>query len=386
MEQRAARISALVGAAGLVALAGCSGSSGGSGGTPSGSPSTSATATTAAAACVTQAQQIVDQFKQTIKMALPSATLDASAAAGKKVWLVSISQATQFTQQLGQGFKQAASAAGVAGTLFDGQFSVPKWNEGIADATAANAAVLDLHAIAPAVVSGTLKQAQSKGVKVILDTVDEPATHPAGIAALLGSSYEEFGHVQAAYTLAQSQCDPSASKALALVPAALGTTPPWIKGIKETYASLCAQCQVSFYQFPVTDIGNLGQLVVPKLRAASDTRWLIGQDDNFVNPVMPAMKQGGISNVKVVGGSGYPQNLTLLANHDPVFVADIMNVPQKYLGWLIVDDAMRLILGKQTSDPHLPVQLVDASSGIDPKNPQPDFGDYPTAFKQLWGK
>jgi hypothetical protein len=64
--------------------------------------------------------------------------------------------------------------------------------------------------------------------------------------------------------------------------------------------------------------------------------------------------------------------------------------PNGWLGWHVVDQALRGMLGEQPSDPRIPIRFLDDANleGVDVNNIDAPYGDdlgYEEGFTQLWG-
>jgi ribose transport system substrate-binding protein len=119
-------------------------------------------------------------------------------------------------------------------------------------------------------------------------------------------------------------------------------------------------------------------------------------DMNFILPAVDTMgifasagvrQAGAVGRTFVISSDGSGPGALGLVKEGDVFIADPGSATG-WLGWAIVDQSMRAMLGEKPADGVVPVRVIesDTLADIDPKDEDSIYGsDYRDGFKQLWG-
>jgi ABC-type sugar transport system substrate-binding protein len=227
----------------------------------------------------------------------------------------------------------------------------------------------------------TLKKAVAAHIPVIDDIVSDPGQSTDGIYTQVTVSMTNGGAVQAAYAVQQAHCAGTIG---------LMTLPPFVSNLEITNGGqaevkkLCKACTVDVQQVSAANLeSQTGPLVQDMIRNHSDLKAIVFSNDAFVLLAEPAVKAAHAS-VRLVGFNGDASNLPDVANGTEA--ADLSFPPLAYVGWVLVDEAIRALLNEPPAPTYkaLPTELL-SGSGTSTTNPFPDFGDYEAAFKAAWG-
>jgi ABC-type sugar transport system substrate-binding protein len=374
MNKLTRRIAPLAAIAALALTSACSSAT---------SSTTSSSAANSDSPCVQKATTVVDKARAPLDLTLPEQPLDGSKLAGKNVWLILI-LTNQWSSAVADGFKKAGEALGEKVTVFDGQGQVNKWNEGIAQAIAQHADAISLLGIDPSLVSQAVKDAQSAGIPVlnaIAGNSDDQV--PAGIYDNFSADYRQNGYDIAAWTIADSGCQ---AHSLYLYGTGVPLWDAQREGGDNAYKELCPDdCTI---EDKTVDLANLatemGRTTQTELTQNPDINYVYPANDSAVTFVEPAVTQVRPS-VKIVSRDGISQALAEIRK-DGQQKATIATPPEGWIGYTIVDDLGRAILGMDPNGLVVPTRLIDKTNvGSADGDVAPAFADFENAYAKLWG-
>lgn len=336
-------------------------------------------------ACVSQASETVDGAKQLIEFVAPDEGFDMASNEGKTIWTFPTSMQNEFMASIAKGVDKAGTSAGLNVEIWDGKDDVSVQNRGVSQAVAQGADGIILQSISPTVVSGPLEEAFDAGIPVIDLFNSNPDDPLNGLFSHVTADFTKVGGVLASYVLADTECT-----ANTLV---LGTATSFellthqLNGIRDTYESLCPDCKFAYHDLNSATLATDGPRTVQNLlRRDPEVDWVIAQFDFLAGLLVPAIQEIGMGDeVKVIGHDGLPANLEYVRQGD-VQNVDVAFPPTEYLGYLLFDEIGRAMAGEDSGNVVVPSQLFDGEN-IAPTDDAlfPEFGDYQSAFEELWG-
>ncbi|MFD6897223.1 substrate-binding domain-containing protein [Rhodococcus sp. NPDC060086] len=357
-------------------LAGCTSATADSGSSASGEKISNA--------CTQAAAAIVDEARAPAPLVVPEAPLDLAAAKGKNIWMIMV-VTNQFTSAAAEGFKEAAGAAGVKTTVFDGQGQTNKFNEGMAQAIAQKADAIVLLGIEPAMLSGALNDTANAGIPVI-NALSGDASAPLanGVFANVSADYTANGAALAAWTLVDSNC--TATSFLAQ-PTAIEIYQNMAAGAQQVYREHCPEdCTLDVQEIALANAAtDLPQKLATAMKRNPDTGYVLTNWDSGVTFIEPAVAMTN-PDARILGRDGIATSLDAIRSDKGQDVT-VAAPPEAWLGWVMVDDAIRAITGAQPSGIVIPTRLVDETNiGESNADVSPNYNDFPTAFTRAWSK
>lgn len=336
------------------------------------------------AACVKEATSIVEAARKPLEVKGPPTDLDMGSLANKEVWLISAGQ-TEFTQTVGDGFADAAEAAGLKSKYVQADFQVNKMQQLVEQAVSAKVAGIALLNVEPGAVSGPLKKATDQGTAVIdLNNGDPDAELEPGIFAHVAATFTEDGKHKAAWALMDSGCD--MHMATFTVPT-LNVIKLMIDSATATVEDMCSDCKVVGNEFSLADFSTkLGPQAQTVVRRDPKIKYVDAAADAFAGVVSPVLGQSN-PDVKILGHDGSPSTLESMAAGNTQQAMTIAGPPEKYIGWALVDQLGRALLDQDAADWSLPGRIIDETNIGDGSEASihPDFEGFEDLFTEKWG-
>lgn len=148
----------------------------------------------------------------------------------------------------------------------------------------------------------------------------------------------------------------------------------------------CSTCSSDHVDVAAADLssGAIPTKVVGYLRSHPDVKYVIsGFDDEFA-ALPAAIKQAGLTGVKLIGKNPTATSIGYLKAGDEAYA---LTFPGQESMWLLADALARTFAGGDVSPDKvdLPVQVITGKDVNDSTTP-PTIPNYQEQFKQLWGK
>jgi ribose transport system substrate-binding protein len=353
-----------------------SSSSSGDGGGGSGSSS----------AALKAAKAQIGQYSAKPKFTAPGPKLDASKLAGKKILVVDNDQVAQELVTINQGVSQAAAAAGLKVSFFNGQDTVSTDQQGIQQGINQKVGAIVLDGVDPALVSSAVKSAKAAGIPIVAATLGTTADNP-DVFGLSSPDYVLAGQLMADAALVANN---GGSITADVVQFTNPTVPEAMKGIKSVFAKCGSTCQISKSTTiePQDWPTKVPPAVVAMVKANPDVNTVFGViDDTMGNFAATGVKEADATNVKVIAGQGSGPAPLATVQQGGAYYAD-PGQSADWTGWGAVDQAMRGMLGMKAGHDVTPMRYLDATTlkGINVKDSSAIYGDaYVSGFKTLWG-
>jgi ribose transport system substrate-binding protein len=338
---------------------------------------------------VADAKALVEKYSKLPTFEAPGPAFDAKACmAGKKIFVIPLTNANPFNVAISKGMEQAASIVGFPLKSWETQLSPDQWTQGINKAVEEGYNLIDLQGgLPPEFIAPQIQEARKKGVKVTV-THDYDATTqkpPDFLDGAANTDYVTVGHIMAAWAIAKTG---GKVNAIVLGPDEITPTGPIRDAVLGYLKEKCPSCKAKYINTPVTEWATKIQPAVQAaLLADPGVNYVLPVYDSMAQFIVPAIQAAG-SKAKIVSYNGTPFVLDMLRDGDIVE----MDVGES-LGWVGmagIDADMRLLCGKgKVTKLNTPAYIFDKSNVATAGKPatfNDGYGDaHITGFKKLWG-
>ncbi len=393
---RVARTITAGGASLLLVLAACGGttqksSGGGTDNGPGGTTQKSSGGGADNGPVVAKATAEIESYRVKPTFSPPGPSLEASKVKGKTVYVIPNNLVSDELVGAANGVQQAGEAAGVTVTVFNPNGAVSKMQQGIENAIATKASAIVVLGIPTQFVSDAAASAKQAGIPVVAALNAQPDSNKPGQGA--GANF--FGYVGIDYfKLGQVMADAAITRAQGKVNASVLSfnneiARANIDGVKSRLKE-CSSCKIVGEQDiePVkwpTDIPGATSSLV---RSNPDMNFVMAAVDTMGIFATAGVRQAsGAGKVSVISSDGSGPGALGLVKAGDVFIAD-PGASTGWLGWTILDQSMRAILGMAPGNGIVPFRYIDSSTlnAADPKDEAAIYGEpYKDGFRQLWG-
>ena len=345
----------------------------------------------ATAAIVDEAQQRLDDAGQPLTFEPPGAEIDASKASDGTLALVIVDERVPTLASAADSAEEAAEVAGIQTTRFDAQSQVNRMQQGISQAIRESDAIA-LLGIPIAAVEPSLRDAKQANIPMIsvLNNQPEPNEPGQGAGPLVYASsapdYREGGALSASKAIVDTDGETNAE---IFNTEEITPSTDVVEGMRSVLDQ-CDTCTVSQNSTPLaewsTALTGKSQSVI---RSNPDLNYILPIFDNMAIFITAGIQQAGAAgDVKNASINGTPAALELVQQGD-VLTSDV-GQPNRWLGWHVVDQALRGMIGVEPGDPAIPIRYLDQETleGVDVNDLDAPYGDdlgYEDGFRQLWG-
>lgn len=350
---------------------------------PAAAESSAASTAAAAVDCLAESKATVDAALQEPALTVPSPAFEMSVNKGKKVWAINI-LTNQFIETYSGYFEEAARAAGMEPTIFDGKGQVAEWNKGIEQAINQGADGIAIVGINLASIGEKVQEARDAGIAVI-DVLNSQPDAPLeyGLQGHVTSDYQQSGATLAAWALNDKQCE--AGLGVLYTPDVAVWEDLQVGAISEMNR-LCPECTAE------SEIINIADIAVDSGRAAStmltknpDINVLFATGDSFVTFVEPAATQVR-PDITIMGFDALDANVESIAADSGAQKASVGS-PVIWESYATIDQLGRAMAGLElTQGLVVPSRLIDKSNAVPGGNLAifPAFEGTPEAFTANW--
>lgn len=381
-------------------LAGCGGSSSSSetssaaaepaSASAAASEEASAAASAAATDVVAAAQAAIDAAKQVPSTDNLGEPIDVTALAGKTIYSIPIDAKLEFYQVGQEAMKKIAEEAGLEYITFPADGTPTSFQQGFAQAIAAEAGAILLDGPLPENLVPQIEEANAAGIPVIplhLSDKSEPVLDITPYEAF--APFNDGAKLATQYAIAELGGEPV--KALVIEASGTGPSAGMVQTITDTLANEAPEGSEV-----VTVINSQVPQWSTEIQPAVQSALLADPSINAVIPIydsmalfaVPGIQQAAADrNIGVYSFNGTPAVMKMIK--DGVVRMDAAENPD-WVAYVNLDTAFRAMLG---ADPipavSGPLRVIDASNVDETGNPPESgkgFGDaYPQAYKTLWG-
>jgi ribose transport system substrate-binding protein len=348
----------------------------------------SAFAGPAAAQGIDAAKALVAEARQAPAFTAPGEAFDAKACmADKKVFVVPLTQENPFNVEIAKAQQEAAAAVGFELRVWDNQFNVDQWVQGVTTAIAEGYDVIDIQGgIPPEALGPQLAEARAAGIKIASTHLyDATQTKSDLIDGNFSMNYTRAGQIMAAWAIEKTE---GKVNAVIIGSDEILPTGPFVKAIQDYLDANCPDCTHKYINVPVTEWGSKIQPEVQSaLVADAGINYILPIYDSMSAFVIPALQLSNREDVRIASYNGTPFTLDFLRDGDMME----MNVGESlsWVGYASVDGTMRMLCDAgEITELNTPLYIFDDSNVADAGVPAGygGYGDaYVAGFKELWG-
>lgn len=330
--------------------------------------------------CVTAANELKTSMRDEAPFQAPK-PFDMQPNRGKSLWVVNAAR-VPFLQSISDGAESAGNAAGMSVNVVYGDGTTNSAQAAVRQAIAQGADGIALVVIDPTTIQSAVDDAKGAGI-VVTDVINRSVgdSPPPGVAGQMVLDLPSEMDAMAGWIMADSNCSAST---LMYAPSALPITATAAALLQRRYEALCPSCP---FELKDLDYGNYAQTLTAEvqtdLRRKPDLNYIFAIIGSSV-PNVDAGVRG--RDVRILAHDGLPENLEALRTGATNEVADFAFPPNESIGWQIVDQQARLLLGQSEAfEVVVPSRLVDRDNvGTSDSDVWPGYADYEDAYTQGW--
>jgi ribose transport system substrate-binding protein len=334
-------------------------------------------------------RQMIAAAERVPEWSPPGPAFDASAAAGKSLFVMPVSSQLPVCDQVSKDMVAIAERVGMTATYFENDGQTASWVQGISQALSRGYdAIALVCGINPDALAPQMQQARDAGVPVVdlhLSDVSVPANDL--IAAQTSGEFARSMRLAAASALVSS--DGAPLDALVITS---NENPPSVtmqQAATDAFAEYCGDaCEVRVENVPIPDWATKVQSTVSSaLVADRDIRAVIPVYDGMIPPAVAAVQGSGVAGAKVYTFGGTPEYVTLMGNGAPI---GGNNGPQHlWMAYSGMDQVLRLLSGQPAvpaADEYAPYRLWTPNNWSEINGPNQGFGTaFEPGYLKLWG-
>lgn len=344
---------------------------------------------------VAQMRQLIEEHSARPKFTPPGPPLDISSLKGKTIAIQVVDARIGAIIGVAEAVKEAAARAGLKTTVFDAKSSPVRMQQGFQEAinNGANAIVNDGDVVK--IIANQIKAARDKGIPTV-EAINSPPV--VGVPGQ-GSDPNTYGNVAP-----DSYLTGQLSAAAAIVntnghahvvimnTSEVSASPTIVKGMKDTLAK-CATCSiVQITDTPLAEWSTaITGLTTTIVRSHPEVNYLLPiYSDMGIFAAAGVQQAGATGRVHIASFNGTPAAQALVKKGD-IYAANTAQ-DNEWIGWAVVDQAMRGMLKQEPANPISPVRYVATKDlkNVDTSSSKALstalFGDdYKQGFLKLWG-
>jgi ribose transport system substrate-binding protein len=342
-----------------------------------------------------EAKRLVAQARAPSKWKTPGPTISVgSKVKGKTVYFLANGLNFPFVQEMLSGVKEALRVTGMKLMVGDGNGSSAKAGSLIQQAVSQKVDVIIDEGFPTSQLTAPVQAAKKAGIPVIEIGSGDPSMPPPsssriGVRALVTFCYSCAGREMARLAIVQSN-----GKVDAIVYDVPGISVAAVErdGIVSEFKRLCPSCKVKVVQAPLAQWTTLlPSLTSSSLRSDPNVNFLMPLFDAAIPMIKPAVIQVGASKrTKIISYNGSTPAITDLKSGNQL-VSGIVGGPPQWLGWAMIDQAVRLLTGHPpVANENVPDRTFDPTNigTINIKQSADKwYGpiDFRGNYKKLWG-
>lgn len=344
---------------------------------------------------VAEMQKFIEAHSAKPQFTPPGPPLDASKLQGKTIAIQMIDGRIGAIKDVADAVQEAAKQAGLRTTVFDSQSSPVRMQQGFQEAINAGADAIVNDGNVVKIIANQIKAAKDKGIPTV-EAINSPPK--AGVPGQ-GSDPNTFGNVAPDAFLAGQLSAAAAvvntdgkAQVVIMNTSEVSAAPTIVAGMKDVLER-CPECSV--VQVTDTPLGEwstaLTGLATTIVRSQPQVNYLLPiYSDMGIFAAAGIRQAGATGRVHIASFNGTPAAQALVKTGDIYAVNTAED--NEWIGWAVVDQAMRGMLGMEPANPVAPIRYigtkdlkdVDTSSGRSLGLAL--FGDdYRQGFLKLWG-
>lgn len=207
----------------------------------------------AAADGVSDAKALIEKHSKLPTFVAPGPAFDAKACmAGKKIFVIPLTNENPFTVAISKGMEQAAGLVGFPLKSWETQLSPDQWTQGINKAVQEGYSLIDLEGgLPPEFIQPQIQEARTKGVKVTTThDYDQTQKPPDFLDGSGRTDYVTVGKIMAAWTIAKTG---GKVNALVMGPDEITPTTPLKTAVLDYFKQNCPDCKTKYINTPAAE-------------------------------------------------------------------------------------------------------------------------------------
>lgn len=334
------------------------------------------------------AKALVEKHQKPGEFVAPGPAFDARACmADKKIMVIPMTQSNPFSANVASAMKAAADEVGFSLRVFDNQFDVKQWTQGIEIAIAEKYDLIDLStAPPPEMLKPQIEQARKAGVKVTVSHwYDADQAIPDFVDGASLAPFSQSIRLLSAWAIAKTE---GKANVLFVNSDEVTSAPPAKEAAVAAFKEFCPECTYKFLNVPLSDWSTrMTSNVQAALLADPGINYVIPFYDGMSQFVVPALNLAGRTDVKIASFNGTPFVLDML--RDGKVEMDV----GESVGWIgraALDYDMRILCGVDATPVlNVPLYIFDKSNvetaGV-PATYDSGYSDaHVEGFAKLWG-
>jgi ribose transport system substrate-binding protein len=367
-------------------------------GSSSGPNEATAGAGSSSTGSVGAAKAFVDQFLNSADRPLP--TSSPKPQPGKKVWVLSCSQAAEGCQVPAAGAAEAGKMIGWKTTVFDGKGDPATYAKGVRSAIAAKADGIVLVSIDCAAIKAPLDEARKAGIKVFgfngIDcndpfagggkkAFDGQVDYGKKYGSFTDAVQNRYARLIADYTIWKTN---GKANIIAITEDDIVVVHYIGKGYLKWIARDCPDCKVTKLSIALSDLlqGKVQGKVQAALTKNPAANVVFAPYDSAVTlGAAAAVKASGRDKqILLTGGEGLSPNIEMIRKGQGQDFA--AGAPPRWAGFAAIDGLNRIFHGKPTVDEGIGQAVIDEDHNLPTKTTYYDGrSDYEPNFRKMWG-
>ena len=316
----------------------------------------------------------------------PGPAFDASAAKGKKIFLIPQTSAVPFLKIIDDSIKSIGKRVGVTVTEYPNQGQPSQWVQGMNQAIAEKSDAIILGA-PPEQLQPQLARAKAAGIPVVvMHLYDKSMPRPKNVSATAFAPFTRAARLEADWAILDTK-----GKANVVIVNSNEVPPSRyiVSAMQSEFKARCPSCKTTVINVPAADWGTKMQSAVQSaLLDNPQTNYVIPLYDSAAQFVVPGILAAGRSGkVKVASYNGTPFVLKMIQDDKGVS----MDVAES-LDWIAyahMDQALRLLTGhKPLASVETPIRAFSkANVNQAGRPPKADTGfgkSYVAGYAKLW--
>lgn len=320
----------------------------------------------------------------------PGPAVDAAAAKGKKIFYLAVTMNVPIVQTWWAGIQDAARAAGVEATSFDGKGQPSEYVRGFEMAMAQKYDVILVESIASDSVAEPIKRARAAGIKVIICN-ERPGSDGGPVLKDIDGGvsmpYADAAQLEADWVIADSK---GAGKVAIFRMPNVPAHDSMVERIKSEFDKYGKSLEVvDIQEVAIPDWATrLPTLTRTLLTKHPDLDYIIPLVDGMALNIVPALEQANKAEQVSISTFNATPAVMKMIGKGPV-KADVGG-GNVWEGWAYVDQALRLMTGMDPVEQNIPLRMFDTTNvgDIDLDAAEGTWYDTEAAiegYKKLWG-
>jgi ABC-type sugar transport system substrate-binding protein len=300
---------------------------------------------------------------------------------GKTVYFITCGATPECTQE-GPIVQQADNLLGWKTVILNNDGTPQQWKSDFNEVVQAKPAAVLYAAIPQSTFASEVPAMKANGTFIAGCCVTDAADSTTGIGYAIDvpSQVGPIGGAQAAFVAADSK--DTANSLIVNLPS-LQILNTGVADYKSGMSTYCPTCKVSELDIALANIANGPATIASYLRSHPSINYVVAATDGLTIGLPAALKQAGLTDVKIVGQGATPTNLQYL--HSGEQSVDVA-FPYYEALWAMVTAAAQNAAGEAVTPAVAPpLWVLTPSNAPDTSAAFPVVADYKSQYEALWG-